>query len=435
MATRTSSKVGICVVTLALAGSLAARPAGAQAASGADLYVPPGIGVHTWVGQQTHPVAANVVNFGDLPAEDVALTLRVSAGWTVAAPTETDPPGASCAVATDQRSVTCTFDEVAPGGGVGTYLSPVTSPAGPTSPAAVTVSASSPTPDLGEWPNEASDTLPHQGGSIVVSPSIGLVHGQTVRVDLTGRAPGTGYLMAMCDSASPSSIGDCDTSTVSGATTNALGSASVDRAVRRFITTGNGLFDCAKVTCSLGIAVATSLTPVGAAPLGFADVEPPSTGVGVTLSGTGHLFSDPDGPATVSVDLSCAIAGDVAVEFSLHQVASGTQPTQRETNTITVPCIPGDPVAITSDLLGTRVLPGTATVLVRATSVAGEGWAFGEVVMRSHAEVRAELQARLDDPEDPDAAAELVQGLLFRVTHNPEFAREFWRAVFLALLD
>ena len=54
----------------AVGGAVGAGPAAAQVPA-ADVYVPPGIGVDTWRGAQTLPVAVNVVNFGDLAAADV----------------------------------------------------------------------------------------------------------------------------------------------------------------------------------------------------------------------------------------------------------------------------------------------------------------------------------------------------------------------------
>jgi hypothetical protein len=434
MATRTSSRAGITFVALALAIAVAAQPAAAQAAPGADLYVPPGIGVHTWVGQQTQPVAANVVNMGDLAAEDVALTLSVSAGWTVAVPTDEDPPGRSCAVAADARSVTCTYDQIDPGGGVASYLAPVTSPTGPSAPAAVTVSATSPTPDLGEWPDQASDTLPHQGGSTTVTPSTGLAHGQTVRIDLLGRTPNTVYYLVECDKTAPTNLNDCDILTLASATTDSSGNASIDMRVTRYLSTTNGMFDCTIVACSIGTAEASSLLPVGVSPLAFADLPDPSDGIGVTLSGPGDLFADPTSPASVPADLTCDVAGDVSVEFRLHQIDPATNRWTRETDTITVPCTPGAPIAITSDLLAKTVVAGTATVLVRATSGVGEGWTFGQVEIRSHAQAVAELQARLADPDQAAAVtAEFFATLRFRTTYNPEFAQAFWLAVFRAV--
>ena len=145
----------------------------------AELYVPPGIGPGTsiWVRQETRPMPLNLVNTGQLAADDVALRLDVPPGWTTGVPTEPDPPGRACVGAPDGSSVTCTLEQVA-SGTIVTFFVPVTSPAGPSATGEATLTATTSTPEHGDLPNSTTETFWHVGDpQVAVSPSSGLADG------------------------------------------------------------------------------------------------------------------------------------------------------------------------------------------------------------------------------------------------------------------
>lgn len=98
-------------------------------------------------------------NVGDAPATDVVARVTVPAGWTIAGPTGTEA-GRSCLVAADSRSVACTYATVAADNRRDLDLS-VTPPVEGSGSGTVAATVTTPTPEAGTHPNEASATVAH----------------------------------------------------------------------------------------------------------------------------------------------------------------------------------------------------------------------------------------------------------------------------------
>lgn len=395
---------------------LQARAPAAELYATLDIY-------QTWIGQQTSDVAVNAVNLGELSAEDVEATLAVPAGWTVGLPADADPPGRSCSVAPDERSVTCTFDQLEPG--ALSYLAPVTSPATPTVPGEATVTLATSSPEHGDLPNSASAPLVHATPSVTVTPSTALDDGQQVTLQVSGYPPSTFLGSAQC-TATPVGLQDCDADTIRLAVADASGNATLTRSVSRYIVTASdGVVDCAVEACYVGVAT-QNLTLGTSAPISFSGNPPVSSGLGIELGSPAFVSGDPTGPVTVPATLTCASAATVNVEFVVDQGASGRG---FAASTITVPCTPGTEVAISSDLTGSSFEPGTAQVLVRASAGSAFAAAAGDLDVESPAAMLATLLARLADPNDTTVLTEFYAALSFRLKYNPRFARTFWRAL------
>ena len=148
---------------------------------------------------------------------------------------------------------------------------------------------SSPTTTTTTIPSPESSAAPADGGAgaeasatATVSPSTGLVNGQTVTVTGAGFAANASIGGAVCND-----VGDgadaCDTANVLLTTADPSGAFTVQFTVRRILHTANGTVDCASAAqvCHLGVAnIQNQQAEHANIPLGFdttAPLPPPPT--------------------------------------------------------------------------------------------------------------------------------------------------------------
>jgi hypothetical protein len=275
------------------------------------------------------------------------------------------------------------------------------------------------------------------GTAVTVSPSTGLLDGEVVEVHATGYAPVANLASAQCDTPTPVSLSDCDLATASfSAWTDASGAATFTQPLRRLIVTDEGPRDCAVEACYLGVTRIDFPVPdfstAATAPVAFAE-GPTGDGATITLVDPAYLDADPVGAGTVPATVTCETHDMLTVQFRIWQdLGSGSLTSV--TSSILVECVPGTPLRITSDLMGTAVPAGPATLLVRVSPILGSdtAWLLTDIQVASNADAVAALLARLADPEDTTVLADFTSTLLFRLEHNPIFAQAFWRAVLAA---
>jgi hypothetical protein len=271
---------------------------------------------------------------------------------------------------------------------------------------------------------------------ITVTPSTGLADGDAVEVQPSGFQVGAQLGSAMCDTAVPLSLADCDGGTVVLTGVVPTGSA-FSRSVARFIFTNEGPRDCAVEACWLAVASVDAFGPVtsttATAPLSFAPTSA-MDGITLTVDQPAFLDEDPQGSVTILATLTCEESDLVYVEFRFWQTLAGGFLRSGQSN-IEVPCTAGVPLAITSDLISSSNEAGPAEVMVRASMTTGIGSAtlVQDIEVISNADAVAALLARFADPTDTTAVADFVAALTFRVLYNPLFAQEFWAAVFAGL--
>jgi hypothetical protein len=270
---------------------------------------------------------------------------------------------------------------------------------------------------------------------ITVTPSTGLADGDAVEVQPSGFQVGAQLGSAMCDTAVPLSLADCDGGTV--VLTGAVPTGSAfSRSVARFIVTNEGPRDCAVEACWLAVAGVDAFGPVVSTTATFALSFAPTSamdGVTLTVDQPAFLDEDPQGSVTIPVTLTCEESDLVYVEFRFWQTLAGGFLRSGDSN-IEVPCTAGVPVAITSDLVSSNNEAGPAEVMVRASMTTGIGSAtlVQDIDVTSNADAVAALLARFADPADTTAVTDFVAALTFRVLYNPIFAQEFWAAVLAA---
>jgi hypothetical protein len=227
----------------------------------------------------------------------------------------------------------------------------------------------------------------------------------------------------------PLALADCDLATLLYSSSDATGTATFTRFMSRYIVTDSGVLDCAVDACRLGVGT-IDLTTVGSTVVSFAPGPQPGTVLSVALGEAPYLSSDPTGPATIPVIVSCTTATTVRVDFKLYQASStGGAPNTRTSAVTGIPCAPGAPVPISSDLTGDSFAPGAAEVLVRATAGSSQATLVGDVEIRSTAQAFADLAARFADPSDTTVLSDLVAALTFRLQYNQVFSQAFWQAV------
>jgi hypothetical protein len=242
---------------------------------------------------------------------------------------------------------------------------------------------------------------------------------------------------AQCDTPTPISLSDCDLATAAFSTwTDASGAATFTQPLRRLIVTDEGPRDCAFEACYLGVTRINFPVPdfstAATAPVAFA-AAPTEDGATITLVDPAYLDGDPHGAVTVPATVTCETHDMLTVQFRIWQdLGSGSLTSV--TSSVLVECVPGTPVRITSDLMGTAMQAGPATLLVRVSPILGTdtAWLLADIEVASNADAVAALLARLADPEDTTVVADFTSALLFRLEHNPIFAQAFWRAVLAA---
>ena len=152
----------------------------------------------------------------------------------------------------------------------------------------------------------------------------------------------------------------------------------------------------------------------------------------VAIGDDAYTSTDGRSGATVTAVVSCDVALTVGLQFDLVQLDQSGPPPRHGTSTVFAPCSPGAPVEMTSDLLA-GMDPGTAELAVRAYGDDDRrAVVTGMVTLDPFSAQVAELLARLADPADTTAMAELVATFTFRLAHNPIWAHEFWRAILQA---
>ena len=266
------------------------------------------------------------------------------------------------------------------------------------------------------------------GPQISVTPSSGLVDGQVVTVQATGFPAGISAGSAMCDDTVPATLGDCDIRIFpSFVGIDGSGAATFTRPLPRFIVTNEGIQDCAVDGCVLGVAD-FELTSMATAPVSFAPGPPPPSGIGVELDAPAYLDADPVGAITIPATVTCDDTSTVSVRFTLYQPAA-TPNSYSGVSFVSFPCTAGTPVAITSDLIGLGLSPGSGELLVEASSSLEQTAQVAEIEVTTNAAAVDALFARFADPDDTTAVADFVAALIFRIQHNTRFAQAFWRAV------
>ena len=203
---------------------------------------------------------------------------------------------------------------------------------------------------------------------------------------------------------------------------------TTDYATRRVIFTESlGRLDCATDACVLVVATLAEAL-VAAAPISFQNTPLPPPPVEIQFEDPHYQESPEIGGTTLRARMSCATTADVVVRFSLSQTnplgGTGTGST-----TITVPCTSGSEVLLFSDLLfGFEAGAAEAAVFASIGPQTVDAVA-GPITIQPYAVVLAALQDRL--ATDPDALAELLAAIEWRLTNNPNFHTRFVQAVLL----
>ena len=376
-----------------------------------------------WVGVQTRTVVVGVANHGQLPADEVTATLEVPPGWAVDAVADT--PNRTCATAPDSASITCTYEVLSPGSPEELFL-PVTSPAGPSASGPATVTVSTPTPEHGDTPNTVTRTFEHvetlPPPTVAVTPSVDVVDGADVTVAVSGFPVERLHRSAQCEASVPLTLADCDLETIVVRQTDDHGAITFIRPVIRFIVTDSGLVDCAVEACVLAVAV-LDLSQSASAPISFSDATVPSP-LTVTIDAPAYTSTDGLSGATVPAILECDEAATVRLRFVLSQLDSASGLTRRGSSIVIVPCTPGTPAEVTSDLIGSME-PGPADVIIIATVEGTNARTItsGNISLEPFSAVLATLLARLADPTDTTVIPELAAALSWRLQYNPLWAR------------
>ena len=264
--------------------------------------------------------------------------------------------------------------------------------------------------------------------SVVVSPSTDLVDGQIVSVEASGFPANTTLAVVECQ-AGATTRSDCDAGTVALLSSDASGQVATDYATSRVIFTGSlGRLDCATDACVLVVATLNEAV-VAAAPISFRNTPLPPSPVEIQFEDPHYQEAADIGGTTLRARMSCATTADVTVWFSLRQ----TNPlggTTTDSTTITVPCTSGSEVLVFSDLL-LGFEAGAADAAVFASIGQPLDAVAGPITIQPHAVVSAALQERL--ASDPDALAELLAVIEWRLSYNPEFSTRFIRAILLGV--
>ena len=383
-----------------------------------------------WFGAETRTVVAGVVNYGQLPADEVTATFEVPPGWAVDFG-GSDTPNRTCATAADRASVTCTYEVLPPDVPEDLFLS-VTSPAGPSASGPATFTVSTPTPEHGHNPNVVTRTFEHvetrPQPTVVVTPSVEVGDGAGVDVAVSGFPAFVSIGSAQCEASVPLTLVDCDLETLVAWQTDDRGAATFTRPVVRFIVTDSGLVDCAVEACVLAAAT-LDLSQSASHPISFDDATVPSP-LTVTIDAPAYTSTDGLSYATVPAILECDVAVTVRLRFVLSQLDSASSLTRRGTSIVTVPCTPGSPAEVTSDLIGSME-PGPAEVIVTASAEGTNARAItsGNISLEPFSAILAGLLARLADPNDTTVIPELFAALSWRLQYNPLWAHEFYRAI------
>lgn len=401
---------------------------------GADLEVTAGqLGSLRWFGQQTRQVELRVTNHGTLDAEHVALSLTISSGWTVAAPTDA-ATGRTCTVAPGASTVTCTFAQVDADGGTASYLASVTSPAGLSNDGKATITATTPTAELDvTYNDEVETTLPHEGIAeieVTATPSTGLAHGDEIDVQVSGMDANGTVVAHLCDNADPDVATDCDPSTFDQISPDepSGNAATYTMSAVRFLAVSDGVLDCAVDDCFL-VATSSPGASRDAVLLDFAPAPFPADGLTVELGEPAYLDGDALGAATIPVTVTCATAGTVTLRVTLVDPPTLGRAAPQTTDRVQFPCTPGTPVEASSDLMP-GYQPGSAEVLVEVTSGDAVAFDLGEIDLWPFSDAQDALRTRLEDPDDTTALADFIAALEFRLRYHPKFARAFWTAIF-----
>jgi predicted phage tail protein len=223
---------------------------------------------------------------------------------------------------------------------------------------------------------------------MTVSPSVGLVDGQTVTVDASGWSPGA--LIGYCQGASiaPADPSNCDGGNYSSINADGAGSFSAAVTLKRFVYVPRlaGLVDCAEpsAACVIGAAdVADVVNTAALAPITFAPAPATAPTIGVGVAG--------DGQATVSwtapkFDGGSAVTGYLVTPYIIYS----PQPPQTFTTAATTETVIGLTNGVTyrfavqainsvgpgsSSALSKPVTAGTAGSPTIGTAVAGHGQA------------------------------------------------------------
>ena len=149
--------------------------------------------------------------------------------------------------------------------------------------------------------------------------------------------------------------------------------------------------------------------------------------IGIELTGSAYTAADDSGPVTIAAEVTCLEPVSVTTRFTVAQPDSSGD-VHTGTSTVTAPCTPGVPNPITSDHIE-GFTPGAATVTAianRGTDHAGDD---RTVTIESFSTARDRLVARLTDPTDTTAVADLIAALWFRLRYNPIWAQPFWAAI------
>jgi hypothetical protein len=157
---------------------------------------------------------------------------------------------------------------------------------------------------------------------VTVTPSTGLVDGQSVSVSASGYTPGAGLAVLEC-AVGAASESDCDLSTVAYVNADATGAVSTAYGVFREIFTANdaGGLDCAPSQCVLVVANIGNQSEAASAELGFdASVPPPPIlQITATIDPTGSF--DKAGNVTVTGTVSCNMPADILADVTATQRA------------------------------------------------------------------------------------------------------------------
>ena len=203
------------------------------------------------------------------------------------------------------------------------------------------------------------------GGGLVVTPSSGLVDGQTVSVVVTGASPGSVYVVAECDPGAYTLLGEgaspsdaCDSRHSAVAAVDAGGAAAVTLPIQAVLTTALGSSDCRAEQCF--IAVESQYSTGGPSLLVQAITFSPSACAAAKACTPPADAWDPSlgatsaGPAVPSPAPPAATVSALPVTGASAPTASA--PAAR-------PAVPGRPVTfpVVAGLAGDLSDPGTVT--------------------------------------------------------------------------
>jgi hypothetical protein len=260
--------------------------------------------------------------------------------------------------------------------------------------------------------------------SVVVSPSTDLVDGQTVSVEASGFPANTTLAVVECQ-AGGTTVSDCGVGTASVLSSDANGQLTTDYATSRVIFTRSvGRLDCATDACVLVVGT-LSATVVATEPISFQNTPLPPAPVDVQFEEP-HYLEGPDiGATTLRARLNCATTAEVTVLFDLSQQHNGGTTTAN--STITVPCTSGSEVLLFSDFLSGFEAGAAEAIVFASIDQTVVDAVVGPITIQPNAVVLAALQERL--ATDPNALAELLAHIQWRLTYNPEFRTRFIQAI------